>query len=286
MLAELHAVRTAATGPIPATRWDPIDLLCRDPSTGAELVVRTKPQRSGPSAAMCFAEAVSHGVLRRIGIPVATGAVVHIEEELASGISAEFEMSPPVQPGRHWGTVFIPDSYGPDPSSIRLDELADRLDLFRIYLADVLIGNNDRLTAGNVLLRPVGRGKFETVAIDQSEAFRAFSCLQEAGCLEAGKDGLWARYLPQAEQVAVNAGASAVEQMFSQIVNLSSELRRLVNDVPAEWIDRGSVDADGAQAFLEYRAENLARIADRTGWLERCRIVEDGSLLLGLEGSS
>ena len=45
--------------------------------------------------------------------------------------------------------------------------------LFRLYLADVILGNPDRRTHGNVLLarNAEGSGDFDLIPIDQSDAF-------------------------------------------------------------------------------------------------------------------
>lgn len=279
---ELRAVRTVSKEPVPETKWRPVDLLCRDDASGTERIVRTKLQCSPESAAMCFAEAASHGALKHLGVRVAEPVVVLIDQELADGITAAFEFDPSVLAGRHWGTVFIDDSHGPDSKSIRVEELEDPSEILRIYLADVVLGNADRLTAGNVLLVPGRRNKFGVVAIDQSEAFGTHGCLRRAGCLAANIDRLSAHPLPQAEVVAVDLGRGVVEQMFMAMVAAADDLRAVVNQVPAEWIDRGGVDADGVQVYLEHRARNLTAIAGMEGWLERCDLVS-GSPNLALD---
>ncbi len=225
---------------------------------------------------MCFAEATAHRVLQILDFALAPGVIVHLNQELAEGASAQYGFDPPVLPGRHWGTVFLDDAHGPNPDSIRLDELANATELFRVFLADAIIGNRDRLTDGNVLLQAREKTRGLTVVpIDHSEAFHSHQCLRDPGCLDRRIGDLMAVLLPQAEQVAIEAGSLAVEQMVQGMIACTDQVRGAVNDVPAEWIERGGVHVEEVQRFLDARTSGLDTLVDLNGWLEKCRIVEE-----------
>jgi hypothetical protein len=243
--------------------------------------------QTGPtSAAMCFAEAASHLVLEVLGFDLAPAAVVHIGAELAADIAAQYGIDPPIVAGRHFGTEFLEDAVGVDPKQLDPEMIDDPLAIYRVYLADILLGNDDRTTGGNLLLRvPREPGKkLVVVPIDHSEAFGAFGCLRRAGCLDGKKDSLMAKIMPCCEPIALRAGPARMTGEVGRVAALSARIRATVNEVPAEWVERGGVDHEGVQNFLEHRAANMAHVSGLPGWLARAELLrEQKDLLLGGE---
>lgn len=86
-------------------------------------------------------------------------------------------------------------------------------------LADVILGNPDRRTHGNVLLaRSATRASsFDLIPIDQSDAFFHPSAMIDPQSLRSRFDDLGAEMLDGTERVLMEGGTSLVETCFRML---------------------------------------------------------------------
>ena len=249
------------------TRWKPVDLVCREDDE--EFTVRTKLARDAESTGVCIAEAVSHALLLASGFRMADAFCVVIGEEFARDLSAQYRFGRPVRPGRHWGTRLMRRGVQEVEFSTSLvDELADPPDLFRLYLADVILGNPDRKTHGNVLLArtAAGAGGFDLIPIDQSDAFFHPSAMIDPPRLQARFDDLGAEMLEGTERVLLEGGTSLVETCFSEAATLEADVSRFSKACHDEWFDGAGVDPSLLEGFLVHRIRKLAVLARKDHW--------------------
>ena len=174
-LSDVEAIRAVSPKHL-KTRWKPVDLTCN--VGGEEVTVRTKLARGPESLAVCIAEAVSHSLLAACGFRLAEAFFVEVGPEFAADLRAQYKFEDDVLEGRHWGTRYMQR----EVQEIELvpqivDDLRRPEDLFGLYLADVVLGNPDRPTFGNVLLAHRHGGvTFDLLPIDQSERILPSVC--------------------------------------------------------------------------------------------------------------
>ncbi len=194
------------------TRWNPVDLVCRHGEK--EVTVRTKLARDAESTAVCVAEAVSHALLLTNGFRMAEPFCVVVGREFARDLTAHYGFEKPVRPGRHWGTRLMRRGVlEVEFSTDLVGRLAYPPDLFRLYLADVILGNPDRRTHGNILLAKSNsdRRRFDVIPIDQSDAFLHPSAMIRPEGLRARFDERRGQMLDGTESVLFDGGPTLVE---------------------------------------------------------------------------
>ena len=250
------------------TRWKPVDLVCR--RDDEEFTVRTKLARDAESTAVCIAEAVSHAFLLASGFRMADAFCVVIGEEFARDLTAQYEFAKPVRPGRHWGTRLMRRGVQEVEFNADLvDELTDPPDLFRLYLADVILGNPDRRTHGNVLLagNAEGSGGFDLIPIDQSDAFCHPSAMIDPQNLRVRFDDMRAEMLEGTERVLLEGGTSLVETCFARASTPEVDMTEFLTACHDEWFDRAGVDPSLLEEFLVHRRRKLDVLARKDHWL-------------------
>ena len=195
---------------------------------------------------------------------------VVIGEEFARDLTAQHGFAKPIRSGRHWGTRLMRRGVQEVEFNADLvDELADPPDLFRLYLADVILGNPDRRTHGNVLLarNAAGGGGFDLIPIDQSDAFFHPSAMINPQNLRARFDDLGAEMLEGTERVLLEGGTSLVETCFSRASPPEVDVTEFLTACHDEWFERAGVDPSLLEEFLVHRRRKLDVLAHKDHWL-------------------
>ena len=277
---DVEAVRAVSERPM-KTRWKPVDLVCRHGKE--EVTVRTKLARDEESTAVSVAEAVSHALLLGNGFRMAEPFCVVVGEQFARDLSAQYGFAAPVRSGRHWGTRLMRHGVQEVEFTAELvDDLADPPALFRLYLADVVLGNPDRQTHGNVLLAHSTSDprKFDLIPIDQSDAFLHPSTMIDPHRLRGSFNDSGAKPLDGMERVLLEGGPSLVETCFADAKALGDRLGGFLDACPGEWLDRASVDPAVLEGFLEHRVETLETLAQKDHWLGLASVDTGGQHVL------
>lgn len=265
------------------SRWKPVDLVCR--RGDEEFVVRTKLVRSKLSAAVCAAEAISHATLSALGFRMAEPFTVLVDDEFARDLTAHYEFENHVQSGKHWGTRLMRRGVQEVKfSSEYVEFLEYPPDLFRLYLADVVLGNRDRATHGNVLLRSneTHSNKFDLIPIDQSDAFFHPSTMIRPAELRSRFNETGAELLDGTESVLIDYGPKMVRDCFAGMETLRDRANEFILACHDEWINRADTDADALGGFLDHRIENLAELARQEHWMGIASIDPGGQYVLDL----
>ena len=275
---DVYAIRAESERPM-KTRWKPVDLVCRHGQK--EVTVRTKLARDEESTAVCVAEAVSHALLRTNGFRVADPFCVVVGKEFAHNLTAHYGFKKPVRPGRHWGTRLMRGVQGVEFSIDLVWRLAEPPDLFRLYLADVILGNPDRKTLGNVLLAKRGSGgRFDLIPIDQSDAFFHPSAVIQPEQLRGRFRERKGQMLDGTESVLLDRGPTLVEACFAEAKRLRDRAGHFVGACHGEWLDRAGADPTLLEDFLEYRMDTLETLARKAHWLDLASINSGGQRVL------
>ena len=279
---DINALRAVSDRPM-KTRWEPVDLACGH--LREEVTVRTKLARSDESMAVCIAEAVSHALLLANGFRMAEPFCVVIGEQFAQDLTTQYRFAEPVRPGRHWGTRLMRRGVQEVELTASLVEvLADPPVLLRLFLADVILGNPDRKTHGNVLLAdtPERGSDFDLIPIDQSEAFFHPSALLDPRTLCDRCDQMGAEIPEGMEGVVLDGGTMLVERCFARAKALHADVRRYVTACHDEWFDGAGVDPSLLKRFLEHRVGELETLARKEYWLGVASIDTGGQHVLDL----
>lgn len=273
---DVHAVRALSERPM-RTRWKPVDLVCRRDEE--EVTVRTKLARDAESTAVCVAEAVSHALLSAHGFRMAEPFCVIVNEDFARDLTAQYGFENRVRSGRHWGTrLMVRGVQEVEFTADLVDDLADPPDLFRLYLADVILGNPDRRTHGNVLLgksESVPR-RFDLIPIDQSDAFLHPSAMIRPERFRDRFGEPKGRMLDGMERVLLEKGRSLVEVCFADAKGLRDRAGDFVGACHDEWIDGAGADPGALEEFLVHRIDTLETLARKDHWLELASIDSGG----------
>ena len=241
--------------------------------------MRTKLTRAdGLSRAVGVAESVSHALLEAYGFRVAEAFCVVIDEKFASSLTAQCRFDNAVLPGRHWGTRYIHSAQGVEFSRQYLRYLQCPMDLFRLYLADVILANPDRRTHGNVLLVSATRALSDIIPIDQSEAFFGPSILLNNEALRARSQTRRGKMLEGTDTVIfTEQDPQIVEQCFCHAKRLLPNVGTFVESCPEEWFARSGVDIETLRAFIEHRIQELDVLARKEHFLEIASLETGGS---------
>lgn len=263
------------------TRWKPVDLVCRHGEE--DVTVRTKLARDQQSGAVSIAESVSHALLLACGFRMAEPFCVVVGEQFARDLTAQYGFEDPVRPGRHWGTRLMRHRVHEVEFTANLvGNLAEPPALFRLYLADVVLGNPDRRTQGNVLLARSAShsGKLDLIPIDQSDAFLHPSTMIDARRLRGRHDEAGAKPLDGVEGVLLDGGPSLVETCFADAKALKDGVGDFLDSCHEEWLDRAAVDPAALEGFLEHRVDTLESLAQKDYWLGVASVNPGGQHVL------
>jgi hypothetical protein len=164
-----------------------------------------------------------------------------------------------------------------------IDDLARSAELFYLYLADVVLGNPDRKTHGNVLLaHRKSSTKFDLLPIDQSEAFFHPRNMLDETSLRTRFDDSGAEILPGMESVLLDGGKALVEEGFARILACKDNVGDFLDAAVPEWYEGAPVERALLGEFLEYRFENLNTLARKDYWLGLSDFGGDGVQIIGL----
>ncbi len=266
------------------TQWKPVDLVCRHGEE--EVTVRTKLARDQRSTAVSVAESVSHALLLANGFRMAEAFCVVVGRQFARDLTVQYDFREPVKPGRHWGTRLMRHGVQEvEFTAALVSDLADPSALFRLYLADVILGNPDRRTHGNVLLAHSASDsrRFDLIPIDQSEAFLSPSILIDPRRLRAHFNSARAQPLDGMESVLLDSGPSVVETCFTDAKRLKDSLGDCLAACHEEWFERASVDPAELEGFLEHRLDTLETLARKEHWLGVASVDTGGQHVLTIQ---
>ena len=204
---------------------------------------------------------------------------VIVEKEFARDLTVQYGFERQVRSGRHWGTrLMVHGVQEIEFTADLVDELADPADLFRLYLADVILGNPDRRTHGNVLLARSDSAprRFDLIPIDQSDAFFHPSAMIQPERFRDRFDEPKGQMLDGMERVLVEQGRSLVEACFVDAMGLRDRAGDFVGACHDEWIDRAGADPAALEEFLVHRMDTLETLARKDHWLDLASIDSGG----------
>jgi hypothetical protein len=227
---------------------------------------------------VCVSEAVAHKILACVGLRTADAFAVIIGSELAAGLTQQFNFDPPVQPGRHWGTRLLTDVI---ETTVHVDDypvLYKRDDLFLMYLVDVITAYEDRQTHGNVLFVPAiaGAGRFDVLAIDQSDCFGHPEVLRDSQRLRSARDRSYAKTFAGMEQLVIEMRRAGIDAAVSRIVDATDCIITSIEAPPDEWYDRAGIDPADVKDFVGYRLANLETLGRLSHWRGIADIASGG----------
>ena len=275
---DVEAVRAVSERHL-KTRWKPVDLACN--IGGSAATVRTKLARGSQSIAVCIAEAVSHSFLAACGFRLADAFFVQLGAEFAADLTAQYKFEDRVLEGRHWGTRYMQRevqeiAMAPD----MVDHIHSPGDLFGLYLADVVLGNPDRCTFGNVLLAHRPRSvKFDVLPIDQSDAFFHPSAMLSEELLRGRFDASGAEMLLGTERALLAGGVDMVEGAFTRIGCCRGQAASFVDSAAEEWYERAEVDPAFLVEFLEHRIDKLTLLGNKEYWMGLAQVAGGQNVL-------
>jgi hypothetical protein len=266
VINDIVAARAISAEPLP-TRWKPVDLACQHAE--GEIIVRSKLIRSRETAAVCISEAISYHVLTALGMRVPDSHAVIVGAEFAEEVTRQYTFEPPIRPGRHWGTTYLSNRVQEVEFDItHVPYLRTPTDIFRLFLCDILLGNPDRLTHGNLLLGESGSGGsgLEVIAIDHSDCFNHPSCMLDAKRLKQASSLAIAGWLPGTEGVVLEQNRSFPGEEIERVTALATTLCESPQHVPEEWYHHAGVDPADLEMFLKTRVEDLPVLARLDYW--------------------
>lgn len=283
MLLERKATRAVSREHM-VTRWKPVDLGCA--MVGGELIVRTKLIRCPDTAAVCIAEAISAKIVKCIGLLSPECFAIAVDPPFAKDLTRQYQFPTPsdVIPGHHFGTELLGNRVLEvewNQNQIRHTALIEeKADLFRLFLADVILANPDRRTVGNVLIgRLASTGPMRLIAIDHSDCFGHPSCFRDPARLSAIVDQQVAEWLVGTESVILDLHGTFPESEIARVSAMEQELCEAVTEAPEAWYEKAGIDPEAVRNFLKLRIRNLADLAQLTHWTGIAQAVGGGIAL-------
>jgi hypothetical protein len=191
--------------------------------------------------------------------------IVCASEGFASSCNEKSEIPYKVVVGEHFGTVHRGDvEDGPPPD---YDDVADPVQLLRLWVFDTWVGDIDRDTNGNVLLAIANSGKFDVIAADQSDCF----CGAETFC-SGDFEKRMSRY-GKAESVGFLAriifqhgGPSAIRSTIDEVMQCLKHIPEVISSVPKKWWEVSRIDPTTVEEALIRRADRLEDILKPSEW--------------------
>ena len=212
---------------------------------------------------------MSHSLLSAYGFRVAPAFGVKVTAELAESLTSHYRFESVVEPGWHWGTLFL-DAVSTEPEQItKYLKTADARLLLDLYLVDTILGNPDRTTRGNVLVvaREAGDG-LDMVPIDHSESFFHPDSVLDEEVLRSKHDEAVAHFSAEIEHTVYNSTKAVVQQCFDKAAGLEGCMSDFVSACRQEWIERSGIRRDLLEEFLEYRVKHLPELARKDHWID------------------
>jgi hypothetical protein len=256
MLPTVFAYRD--DGPQAQTRWKPRRVFCtlesnHSDAPGILYVVKFAAGQTG--AAALISEVVSTRIFALAGFRTLSSAIVRASEGFAASCNRKSDYSGPVSAGDYYGTSHRDDvEAGPPPS---YDDLAQPLDLLRLWVFDSWLCNIDREIEGNILLSLATRGRFHLIAADQSDCF----------CGDAMRTRGPASSVPFLPNVIYrNGGPNAIRRSIVEVRAIIPQLRAVFDLIPESWWQRALLTADAVGDVLASRANRLEEILNPTQW--------------------
>jgi len=215
------------------TKWKPRRVECtktynHEDVPGEMFVVKYACNKQ--SCACAISELVCTQLIARVGVRTLSPWIVKVNSGFAASCNLKSDFPYPISAGEHFGTSLETDVENGPP--IALEDLAEPWDLVLLWVADTWIGNIDRPTDGNILLKYAGNGMYHLVAADQSDCF----CGADLFCSEGFPDGYLKRRTASAPQIlpaaiAKTGGKQAVTRAITRVQSV------ITHSVVGPWID-------------------------------------------------
>ena len=197
---------------------------------------------------------------------MAPGHWVTVSEGFAEELGKQFpELGEGVIAGPHWGTTVL-HAQSVEFTAAHAARLRTRSDLFRIYLGDVVLGNSDRTTQGNVLLLKDGRAGFDVIPIDQSDCFDHPSGMRNANHLKSKVASSLAKALPGLDGVVLEAGEGFPEREIRRVQEIKPVLVNAARVPDPDWYGKAGVSSTDLADWLGARIDNLPELARLSLW--------------------
>jgi hypothetical protein len=249
------------------SRWQPRLVFCTEHADfrdrpGVRHVVKFARGPAGTAA--LISEVVAGHLLQAGGLAVLERRLVEVGPIFASSFNSKPDRPYEIEPGLHFGTVFLPDVVdGPPPNH---DTLADPRELVDLWVFDSWLCTTDRTVRGNVLLRAQGQ-KAYLIAADHSDCFGGAGRFADGtwrSVLDNDKAAESTPFLPTAifQTGADKALAAAIQKVHQAL----GQMDAAIADVPAVWWQQATIDPREVRDRLERRAGRLNDILKIQQW--------------------
>ena len=259
---------------VAGTRWEPRRVFCtrtanhRD-APGPLHVVKFRRTGDPVSTAASISEIVCHILLKALGIPTFTPALVRVSASLARQYARHPDIGYSIPAGLHFGTVYRPDVIFVDPVPAPLlfwERLAAPEELIAIWAADSWFMNLDRAVYGNMVLAPAAGDRWHLLAADQSDCFLGASALADGSCFERSGGHGAAGYLPLLERAILERGVEPLRRIAQRIEGAAGRLPAAVAAVPAAWWPEAHASPAAIVTCLTERARRIGAILQLERW--------------------
>lgn len=185
---------------------------------------------SNPQGIRCLAkELIAYRLGQMLDLPVATGEVISISQDLIDKHSALKKLR--VQPGPHFGSLFIENAQA--PSSKVISQCVNVHKATGMIVFDHWVQNKDR-EGGNVLFTKSSRSKFYMIdhqGIFGSSGWNNSVLSHDRNQVKPYWTHLYKRFVPNIDQKQ-NPFAHDLEQLEDLSRN---EIAKSMRDIPSEW---------------------------------------------------
>jgi len=250
------------------TRWKPRRVFCtleadhRD-APGTLYVVKFASGQAG--AAALISETVSTRLFALAGCGTLTPAIVRASEGFAASFNRKSDYPGPISHGDYYGTLHRDDvEAGPPPG---YDDLAQPLELLRLWVLDSWLCNIDREIEGNILLTLATKGRFHLIAADQSDCFCGASVFCSSGFRNAMKNRGPApsvSFLPYV--IFKHGGPNVIRKTAAEVRGILPRLPEILGLIPESWWQRSGLTPKIVYEALVARANRLEDILNPSQW--------------------
>jgi hypothetical protein len=249
------------------TRWKPRRVFCTIRSDHADkpgdlFVVKFLQEQQG--AAALISEVVCTSLFRFAGIPTLEPVIVSASDNFAASYRGKSGLPYTVLKGKHFGTAHRGDVEAGPPLSY--DEVAEPVQLIRLWVFDTWVSDIDREIQGNILLALSGSG-FKIIAADQSDCFcgsKNFCSREFTKLMSRAGTASSVRFLPTVIQR--NGGPTAIRSAIKEVHDCMKHIATVLALVPSSWWRISRIDPSHVEQALISRAQRLEDILKPSQW--------------------
>jgi hypothetical protein len=215
---------------------------------------------------MCISELLAALAFKAVDFKCLEPVIVFASDDFARLCADNDAFDYNIAAGYHFGTLFRHDLESGPPTTV--EQLADPLEVLRLWVLDCWLMNIDRDQHGNVMLEPAQKGKWSLVASDNSECFYGSGYFQTGDYLRRAEQSEKVKYLDCFEPIVQNHGVDSLKTTIEAAKKCAVDFRSITECVPAEWWDRSGVEPEKLEQCMRSRADRLSNICEVRKWEE------------------